>query len=82
MVAVSDSSDRVATLSREVLGDAVDVDVESADGCLWVVIGLDVGDGELEATVRPADAEVLYRDLRGGVTLEKIERARIAAAIG
>lgn len=77
---MSDSSDLVATVSRAAMRDAFDVGVESADGCLWVVIELDVGDAALEASICPADSEVMYRDLRGGATLEGIERARIEAA--
>lgn len=77
---MSDSADPVAAVSRAVMREALDIGIETADGCLWVVIELDVGDVELEASICPADSEVLYRDLRGGVTPERIEHARIEAA--
>lgn len=77
---MSDGSDLVAAVSRAAIQDAVDVGVESADGCLWVVIGLDVGDAALRASISPADSEVLFRDLRGGATPAGIERARLEAA--
>lgn len=79
---MSHGSDLVGTVSRAAIQDAVDVGVQSADGCLWVVIGLDVGDAALRASISPADSEVLFRDLRGGATLEGIERARLEAATG
>lgn len=79
---MSDGSDLVRTVSRAAIQDAVDVGVESADGCLWVVIGLDVGDAALRASISPADSEVLYRDLRGGTTPSGVERARLEAATG
>lgn len=75
-----DGDDLVATVSRAAMRDAIDVAVEAADGCMWVVIHLDVGDVKLKASIGPADSEVLYRDLRGGVTPEGIERARLEAA--
>lgn len=79
---MSHGSDLVGTVSRAAIQDAVDVGVQSADGCLWVVIGLDVGDAALRASISPADSEVLFRDLRGGATLDGIERARLEAATG
>lgn len=78
---MSDSSEFAASARRKAMREAFDVGIESADGCLWVVIRLDVGDTDLQAAVHPADSEVLLRDLRGGVTLEKTERARLEAAV-
>lgn len=77
---MSDGPGVAATARGRALRDAFDVGIESADGCLWVVIDLDVDDIGLEASIHPADAEVLLRDLRGGVALSKVEGARIDAA--
>lgn len=76
---MSERTDDVSTWTRRAVREAVDVDLESADGCLWVVVGLSVGDA-IDAP-GPADSEILFRDLRGGTTLEGIRRARLDAAI-
>lgn len=80
MVAVSRSSGVAGTVGREAMREALDVGLESADGCTWVVLRLDVGDAGVEASIPPAASEILLRDLDGGATRERLERARLDAA--
>lgn len=77
---MSDTTGVVADLSSRAIREAFDVGLAAADGCMWVVIELDVGNADLRASISPADSEVLLRDLRGGVTPERIRNARVEAA--